>query len=187
MTVKKVSKKKKNWYTILSPKEYGETEVGKTLSKDDKSIINRIVEVTADELVKKGSKDQKVKVKLRVESIKETKAHTHVQELKLSDSYLSRLVKKKSGKIDAVMTLRTQDDKKIKLKVLLLTKSKLPRTKKALIKKMLEENSSNVVSDYKYAQLVYETILGKIQKAVKKDLHKIAVIRKVLITKVRLL
>lgn len=186
MASKKVAKKKKVWYTVLAPEDYGKQEVGRTLSKDDKSIMGRIIDVSSDELGARSSREQKMKVVLKVNSIKDNKANTFVKEVNVNTTMLSRFMKKNSDKIESSKVYEMADNGKVKVKIVLLTKSRTHRTQRADLKKYLEDNVKRIISKYSYEKLVLDVIQSKFQKLVGQGLNKIIVVKKLVVARIKL-
>lgn len=186
MANKKLAKKKKVWFTLVAPEEYGKIELGKTIAKDEKSVIGRTIETTSEDLAIRGSREQRIKVILKVEKLKDNKALTFVKEINVSNTLIPRLMRANSDKIESSKVYELADGKKAKVKVFLLTKSTTHRPQRADAKKYLEDNIKRIVSKYSYEKLVLDALQNKLQKLMSQGLNKIIVIKRLLIGRIKL-
>lgn len=155
MTEEKViKKKKKNWYTILAPKEFENVVIGETLASNVNSIIGRVVS-TNYVMIGSNVKKQSVNLLFKVREAKDDKLFTELVGYDLLGSFVKRLVRKQRSKIDDSIDVETKDKIKVKIKLLMLSKrittsSKLSAVRinsRQLLKTSFEKEDFNTMVD----------------------------------------
>ena len=167
-----LKKKKKKWYGVLASPEFSNIEIGETLADSEESLIGRGLETNLANITN-DPKSQHIKVKFKINQVKDNQAYTEVYRYELANTYIKRVVKPTKDKIDDSILLTTKDNIKIRIKPLFLTK--------ALVKKsiltMLRIKSREYLQDYckknEYKNLIQDLVSHNIQKDLKSILKKI--------------
>ncbi len=130
--------KAKTWYTIVAPKDFGETPVGETPASDPKMVVGRRVEVAAND-VASGKGLNHVKLIFEVEKVVGTTAHTRLVGYEVVRSYIRSIVRRRRKRIDLVKDLKI-GGRKLRVKLITMTAGKCYATQERDIRKVLEES-----------------------------------------------
>ena len=132
----------KTWFTIVAPPYFKEKQLGLTPAADPKQVLGRVVEASAMDLTNDFSKYY-IKFRFRVTSVEGERAYTSFYGLECLRDYISRLIRKRSTRIDAIQDLVTKDGVPIRVKSLAVTfkkvKSSVEKAIRDEIKKIVEE------------------------------------------------
>ena len=112
--------KEKSWYTIKTPVNFEDKEIGETPARDPDLLIGRGVEVTMRELTGDFSK-QYIKLRFEIDNVAGEVANTKFTGHKTTTDYVRSMIRRGTSRIDASAVVTTKDDRKIKLQVLAVT------------------------------------------------------------------
>ncbi len=132
--------KGKKWYTILAPKMFGEVEIGRTSSDDPEKIIGRKVSVSLMNLLNDFRKYY-IKFKFRIVSVDGDIAKTEFDGSQCMRDYISRLVRRRSRRVDTIQDLVTKDGVKIRIKSLAI----IPRQVKTSVKETVRDKIREII------------------------------------------
>lgn len=187
--IKKIRKadtwKKKSWYTIISPKDFEEIEIGITPSLDEKKLINRIIVIPMRNITNRIS-HQFVKLKFKIKSVKGKNAYTKFVGFELTREYLGRNIRRRRSIIKVVIDLVTKDDRKIQLTVYTFTVRKVDTSKKDEIRRIMIEYLNRLAKNEDFNSLVQKSLFGTIPTEISKICKKIAPIRRVEVAKCKI-
>jgi len=178
--------KKKQWYTIIAPAEFDRKFLGETVAEKPKNIVGRIVKVDLGQLTGQRQK-RHISVLFKVEKVEGNNASCIVLGHSISFGFLNRLVRRRSSKIETVQTVKTTDNKRVKIKSVALSVRKLSRKQETAIRKTMIEAIEKIAIKKNFALLSQEVIFGVVASKIFKQLTKIAPLKRVEITKSRLM
>ena len=184
-TRKPDSWKKKNWYTIISPKDFEEEEIGITPAFDEKKLTNRIIVVPLRNITNKIS-HQFVKLRFKIKNVKGKNAYTELVGFELTREYLRRNVRRRRSIIKVVRDLTTKDGKEIQLTIYTFTLRKIDTSKKDGIRKIMIEYLDDLAKSENLDSLVQKSIFGALPTEISKISKKIAPIRRVEVAKCKI-
>ena len=173
--VKQLKKKKKIWYTILASKEFNNFIIGETTSSSPNSLVGRKIRVPLSELIK-NPKKQNLNITFSITQVKEN-ADTEIVNYELSSSFIKRIVKPGKDKIDDSFIFKTKDDITIKVKPLLITKSKTKKSILTLLRKKTRDVLKENFEKQTFSAIISSLISYKLQKTLKDQLKKIYPLR----------
>jgi small subunit ribosomal protein S3Ae len=174
--------KRKEWFTIYSPKNFEEKEIGTTPATEPEKLINRILEVPLREITGNIA-HQFIKMRFRVVEVKGKNAHTEFDGFELVREYLRRNVRRRRSMIRVVRQVETSDKKKLSITVYTFTARKIDTSKKNLIRKMMTNAIDRVAKENSFDNLVQKMIFGTMPAEIFKELKPIAQIKRVEISK----
>jgi len=186
--VKKVSKvktKKKRWFSIFAPGFLGQKEIGESYLGEASQAISRIMKVNLRDLTG-GVRDQNIHVSLKISGVSGNNLQTEVVGYAYMPFYVKKLGRKNNGLVDDSFVLETKDDKKVRLKPLVITVFKINKSVKTAIRKRMMELLNEEVSKISFDSLVCDLLRYKLQMEFKKKLNKICPVREVLMRKIKL-
>ncbi len=178
--------KGKTWFTIISPKFLGEKEIGRTLVSDPKALKGRKVVVALTDLVNNLSKYY-MKLIFKIEDIKDSTALTSFDGSECLHDYISRMVLKRTRRVDAVQDLKTKDGVSIRVKSIAI----IPKRVKSSIKRAVRDKIREVVKDevesVSLEEFVENMISDKLRKKVLVEARKVYPVRNFEIRKTEVL
>ncbi|MFP3256682.1 MAG: hypothetical protein RXO36_02640 [Candidatus Nanopusillus acidilobi] len=166
---------KKVWVDIYAPVEiFNENKIGETpANKDDvEEIIGRSVDLNLA-FILNNFKYQNYKVIFQINKISGLKAYTEVKDIMLYPSYIRRITKKGTSKIEDSFIVKTNDGYEVKIKPLVITRFKAHRSQRAEIRKTYRKYLEEKVSSLKYYELIEKVINYDLQNEIKPALNKI--------------
>jgi small subunit ribosomal protein S3Ae len=155
--------RKKKWFPILAPKLFSEHVIGEIPLYEPESLAKRGLTVNMMNLTG-DPKSQHINVKLRVNEVKEGKGLTEILGYEIMPSSIKRLVRRDRTKIDDSIVVITSDNKKVRIKPLLITNSVVDSSVSSSIRTRLRNNLARFVARLTYEKLVEEIIMYKLQK-----------------------
>ena len=122
-TKKLDKKKKKRWFSIFAPKNFGGAEIGESYVADAKNLIGKTIRVNLSNVAR--VRGNNVRIKFEVSQVTEDKAETHPLSYQMLSSHINRIVRKNKSKIDASLTLKTKDGETVIIKPVIITRAKV--------------------------------------------------------------
>ena len=164
--------KKKHWLKIYSGKPFNEQIIGETFIADanlaiGKPILVNLMTLTGD------IKKQNTKIKFQIDAVSEGKAHTKVIGYEVVSAALKRLIRRRSSKVEMSFDAVTADGVKIRIKPFILTRGKTNNSVLTAIRKQVQKNLLETISNTGFQNLVQDIVNHKIQVILKKQLAKI--------------
>ena len=155
--LKKISKKMKGkkWFAILAPEMFGSGELGKTLAVDAPSMVGRKISTSMMEMTG-DFKKYYIKISLRITGVKDEKALTEFAGSECLADYVSRMVYRKTRRVDTVQDLKTKDGKNIRVKTITI----LPRR----VKSSIQTTVRNKVGEMMKAEVEASTLEEFVEK-----------------------
>src|SRR3989338_1252856 len=165
-------KGKKKWYEILATNHFNNQPIGETVANDDKSLIGRIIEANLGSLTR-DAKLQNIKIKFKINEVKDGKAYTEIKGCELVNNYIKRITRSGRSKIDDSFLFITKDDVKIRIKPMILTKFKSQRSALKGIKDFARKEFSEYIKKETYDKIVTDLVNKSFQRELSGKLNKI--------------
>lgn len=166
----------KDWYTIVAPPYFGGTELGSVPSDDPSRLVGRVVDATLYDLTNDFA-HQYLKMFFQVSEVEDKTARTIFKGHEYSRDYLRSLVRRKTTRIDTILSITTKDGFQLRLAVCAFTLARIRTTQehtiRALMMRIVEEKAKTLTFD----QFVQEVVLGKIASDVYNEAKKVAPMR----------
>ncbi|MFH1396260.1 MAG: hypothetical protein ABIG93_02580, partial [archaeon] len=181
----KIKVKKKTWFKVLAPAIFGMKEIGESYLTTAENAVGRLMKVNLRNLT--GSmRDQNVYITLKISGTKGSALQTQAVGYELVPIFLKRIIRKRSSRIDEVLKFKTQNNKEIVLKALILTFNRNNRSVGTSIRKALQELLNEEISKTNFETFLGNLVNMKVQHGLKKKLNKIYPLKDVLIRDMRL-
>ncbi len=179
-TKKETIIKKKKWFPILSPALLGEKQIGETYLEEIEFAIGRkvaanLMQVTGD------IKSQNSSMKFEVTEAKENRLLTKVVEYSYLSSSIKRLIRRRMTRIDDSIVAKTKDEKLVRIKPLLLTRSKVTRSVEKAVRASLRDEVITFVNSTPYEELFASIIKNRVQNDLKAKISKIYPVKALII------
>lgn len=174
--------KKKTWFTILAPAEFERKILGETVSEKPETLEGRTISASLRDIANQIKK-QHISIKFKIREIKGDKAYTEAVGHEIKGSYLKRMSRRRSSKIERVQVIRLKDGANARIKSVVITARKTTAKRKTAIGKILNEEVGRFISRLSSEKLVYEIVFGNIESRIFKEVKKVAPVKKIEIVK----
>ncbi len=178
--------KTKRWYTVYTPKMFGEAKIGETLASDPESLIGRVVETTMKDLTGDISK-QHVKLKFKITEVKGDKAFTEFKAQSLSRDYMRSQIRRKTTRVEGVTDVVTKDGSKLRVKTIALAIGRAQTAQEKAIRRIMSSKVFRAARRATLDRFIQEVVLGKTSSEMYKAASKIYPLKRVEVRKVRVL
>ena len=182
---KKVSSwKAKKVYTLLAPENFEHKEIGTTVADDPQKLIGRSVNVTVGELTKERSKNY-LNLVFEIFDVKSDKAHTCFKKFFIPVGYLRSKVRKRTKKIDYMGDIKV-GEKKVRLKIMVLSRYKISDVQKRQIKEHIDVALTEHAGD-SLDKFVQQTLYGKVGTEIYKKIKLVCPVMRVEVHNIQVL
>jgi len=164
--------KGKKWYTILAPKMFGNVEIGQTSTEDPDLLIGRKIDVSLMTLIN-DFKKYYMKFRFKIVSIDNSNARTELDGSECLSDYVSRMVLRRSRRIDTVQNLVTKDGVKIRVKGLAIIRGRVKSSIKANVRNVVREVVKSEVERTTLEGLIRGIISDSIKRNVLREARKV--------------
>jgi len=164
-------KKKKSWFPIIAPTEFGKKELGEAYLCDSQELIGKEVKVNMMFLAK--TRNSNIRLTFKVSEVKEGSGITNLIAYKILPSYIKRIVRKRKSKLDISQIVKTKDDKTYTFKYIILTREKVSKGVLTSLGKNARELVISEIKKKSTNKLFDEVMSYSLQKDMKKKLCKI--------------
>ncbi len=185
-TQKAVEKwREKQWFNVHAPKILGESIIGEIPALDEKSVIGRVIKVSLSWITQNPAHSF-MSVGLRVNMVSGNAAHTELNYLEQTYSYMHSQIRREASAVYTVDKLMDKDKRKIVLKFVTITRNKITTPKKAAIRRLLLEFEKQYVPTKGTEELIKLIIEGRFQADAINAIKKIAPISKMELKKLEI-
>ena len=174
--------KEKSWYTIKTPVNFEDKEIGETPAKDPNLLIGRGVEITMRELRGDFSK-QYIKLRFEIDNVAGTVANTKFTGHRTTTDYVRSMIRRGTSRVDASAVVTTKDERKLKLQVLAVTSRRAKSSQQKFMRKTIEEMLHETASEKSFDELSMMMINGKFASEIYHQAKKIYPLKRVEIIK----
>ena len=174
--------KEKSWYTIKTPVNFEDKEIGETPAKDPELLIGRGVEVTMRELTGDFSK-QYIKLRFEIDNVAGEVANTKFTGHKTTTDYVRSMIRRGTSRIDASTIATTKDGRKVKLQVLALTVRRAKSSQQRYMRKVIEDLLVEAAAEKSFDDLIKSVVTGKLASEIYHNAKKIYPLKRVEIIK----
>jgi ribosomal protein S3AE len=155
--------RKKKWFPVLAPQLFKEQVMGEIYLYESKAMINRKITVNMMGLTG-NPRSQHINILFRIYDVKEGKGLTETLGFEMMPSSVKRIVRRGKTKIDDSLIVVTLDNKKVRIKPLLITNNLVKNPAAASIRTSLRDEIARLVGKLTYEKLVEEILGYKLQK-----------------------
>ncbi len=159
----RVKIKKKAWVRIVAPASFGQQEIGETYVESSESMIGRNVDVNLRELTG-NVKDQSAYARFRMIKAEGNTLHTEPVGYSLTPSYVKRLVRKNTSRLDDYFEFTTKASEKVVAKTIMVTRSKVQRSVQKALRVKLKEVLQQELRRTDFSGFISMLVSGKIRK-----------------------
>lgn len=172
--VKKVDTKvkKKKWFTLLSPKSFGEQEIGETTADDGNAVAGRKVKVNVMSITG-DPKKQAYSLTFEVTSVAESTASTQCVGYEMNQSNVRRIVRRNRSRIDDSFECSTADKRKIRIKPFIMTRFNTSKPVATEIRKLVAAELEQAILATSFENLIKDVLTGKVQMKIREKAKKV--------------
>ena len=167
----KVVVKKKRWVPVIAPKLFNEKEIGEMHVEEPQATIGRKLTVSMA-AVTGDPRKQNTMLKFLISGVVGEKLQTELIGYRLNTAAIKRLMRRNRSKIDDSILFKTADEKKVRVKPLIVTRGRAQGGVKSAIRKQIKEYLSKTITKTKYEVLMREILQGKFQRTMQDTLRK---------------
>jgi small subunit ribosomal protein S3Ae len=131
----KIKGKKKRWFPIIAPKIFRQQVLGELLLYEPHTAAGRCIKANLTSLTG-DMKGQNVNLQFVITSIGEGKLYTEIVGYDVAPTSIKRMVRRRSSKISLSFLIETEDNKKARIKPILLTRGAV---KQSVLTKLRKE------------------------------------------------
>ncbi len=170
--VSRVKIKKKNWYSIVSPPQFGKREMGETYLASLESAYGRTVKINLRELTG-NVRDQNIYLTFKMVAGSGHTLSTEVIGYSMTPTSVKRLVRSNTDRLDDYFTFTSKDGQKVVVKTLIITLHQVQRSVSASMRKYIQEFLKAEIEGTDFNTFMLNLVGNKVLGPMKKNLHKI--------------
>lgn len=126
--------KKKRQFKLIAPKFLSSIEFGETVAIKPEQIIGRTTKINYGTLTNQVKK-RNIDLMLKASRVEGSNVQTDLSGFEVKKSFLRRLFRRRTSKIEIILKLKTKDEKKLKIKYVIVTRGKQELSKRKIIRK----------------------------------------------------
>jgi len=168
----KVRKEKKKWIRVVGPSFLHGQLLGESYASHASDLIGRRLDLNISYLTG-DIKRQNVILGFRIIEAKGSDAYADIISYSMVNAYVKRIVRAGKDKIDDSFTVETKDKFFLRIKPVMLVKSKTKNSTLTTLRALARENFSKLAHTHDLKMILDGVISGKIQRDLKQLLNKI--------------
>lgn len=168
--------RKKKWFQVIAPTLFREAVIGEVPLYESDALNKRKMGVNMMNLTG-NPKNQSITVKLRIFEVKDGKGKTELLGFETMPSAIRRLIRRGRSKIDDSFVIKTSDAKFVRIKPLIITSTKVPKSVETALRRVSRNAIARLSQKLTYEKLAEEVITFKLQKHVQGLCTKITPVR----------
>jgi len=174
--------KEKQWYKIMTPKEFGDAEIGTTPARDPDMLVKRRVESSMRELTGDFSK-QYVKLYFQINNVAGDTANTKFVGHHVTTDYVRSMIRRGTSRIDTIADITTDDGYKINVHIIAITVKRSKSSQQKFIRETMGNLIQQAVEGKTFPEFVEGVISGKMASSIYHETKKIYPLKRVEIIK----
>ena len=160
MAVKKSSKAvKKRWFKIVAPAILKESAVGETFLADPEQIINKKMKVSLGTITGEPQKHS-IHVNLLVKSYDDGIFKTELLGWRILPAAVKKMIRRNRSKIEDSFVVLAKDGKYIRVKPLIITRTKAQRSVKTALRQKIRTEIAKIFGQRDF-KIIAADVLGK--------------------------
>jgi small subunit ribosomal protein S3Ae len=171
-----VTKKTKEWFTIIAPKFFNEKEIARTIAGDANTLIGRRIILSLAELTNNYNKFY-MKFIFKINRIEGNKAFADFDGSECLRDYISRMILRRTRRIDTVQDLNTKDGVKIRVKCLAVIPRRIKSSIQVKVRNKIKEELKKEVEAITLEDFVKKIISDEIKMKILTEARKIYPVR----------
>ena len=174
--------KTKSWYNVVAPPSFDNVTVADALADSPHSLINRVTEVSLQDLTNDFRKSH-IKLYFKIHEVEETNAHTQFVGHTLTSDYLRRMIRRRRSKIDGVYDATTRDGATVRVKPFATTDKRIQKSQKKTVREAMKKTLYDQAKTSTLTEFVKNILDGKTGSEIYKNCRKLYPVKRVEIYK----
>ena len=174
--------KEKQWYKIMTPKEFGDAEIGTTPARDPEILVKRRVESSMRELTGDFSK-QYVKLYFQINDVAGDIANTKFVGHHVTTDYVRSMIRRGTSRIDTLSEITTKEGYKVNVHIIAITVKRAKASQQKFIRETMANLIQQAVDGKTFPEFVEGVISGKMASSIYHETKKIYPLKRVEIIK----
>ncbi len=167
---------RKEWYEVVSPELFGNDVVAQTPAEEPELLNGRTVKVNLKDLMP-TSKKYYMDVYLQVTDVDGSKAKTRVAGHDTAREYISKMVGRRSNRMDYVGDVTTKDDVTVRVKIVGTTIRKTKSAKISRLRKRIDELVESAAAEHTFNEFMEAIFQDELQQSIRNDVKEIYPLR----------
>ena len=163
-TKARIVTKKKQWVKILAPKIFGTIELGETYVGEKREAIGKAVKTNIMNLGQGGYRRQNIEIGFTVTGLHDEKAVTEFRSYQIIPSAIKRMIRRGKNKVEDSFVAKTADNRMLKIKPLLVTRSQTTASVQTVLRKTLRQFIASELAKRKLEDFAKELVGHRFQK-----------------------
>src|SRR3989338_5780015 len=168
----KVKIAKKEWYPIIAPKVFQNAVLGETTVYEPQQMIGKGLSMNLTSLIN-DAKRQNISINFEVVDVQNGKGLANVVGYGMLQSSIKRLMRRNIERIDMSFSCKTLDNKDLRVKPLLITRSATKGSVVSKIRRTAQNFLVKYIGSASYDSFVADLVSHKLQTFLKKEINKI--------------
>lgn len=176
---------RKNWFEIVAPDIFDNETVADTPAEEAEMVDGRRVKVNLKDLMPTSDKYY-MDVFLQVTDVEGEKAHAELVGHDTAREYISKMISRRSNRLDYVDDVQTADGKTVRVKVVATTIRKTKSAKVSRLRERIGELLEEEAADKSFDAFMESIFQNDLQQKIKNDAKEIYPLRDLEIRKTEL-
>lgn len=172
----------KNWYNIVAPPSFDNVTIADTLTDDPDKLINRVTEVSMQDLTNDFRKSH-ITLHFKIHKIIESNAQAQFIGHSLTSDYLRRMIRRRRSKIEGVYDVDTKDGAIIRIKPFATTDKRIQNSQKRIVREAMKKTIFDQAKTTTLSEFVKYVLDGKIGSDIYKNCRKLYPVKRIEIYK----
>jgi small subunit ribosomal protein S3Ae len=178
--------RQKSWYTVKSPKYFGEVELGTLPSDDPSKIVGRVIDATLYDVTDDFS-HQYLRMHFKITDVEGKTASTIFKGHEYSRDYLRSLIRRRTTRVDGIFNIATKDGYQLRVAACALTLRRIKTSQEVAIRAVMKRIITEKAGELEFDEFVQEAVLGKLASDIYNEAKIVSPLRHVGIRKSTLL
>lgn len=172
VTKSKKKRRKKKWFKVVAPKILNHAELGESHVYTEDDLIGKSLKVNQSTITN-NMRNQNVELHFKIISTADQIGQTDLTGITLTGGYLKRLVRKGRDKIEDSFLVKTQNQKDVRVKPVVLTNTRANNRVKQTLRRMAKEFITEYAKKMPHDKFFNSVIKNRLQKEMKEHLSDI--------------
>jgi len=168
----KVKIAKKEWYPIIAPKVFQNAVLGETTVYEPQQMMGKGLSMNLMSLTN-DSKRQNININFEVVDVQNGRGIANVVGYGMVQSSIRRLMRRNIERMDMSFLCRTSDNRDLRVKPLLITRSATKGSVVAKIRRTAQDFIAKYIGSASYDSLINDLVAQKLQASLRKEINKI--------------
>lgn len=187
-TARKIKEKwkAKSWYNIIAPPAFNSMQIGETLASSPDSLINRVTEVSLQDLTNDFKKSH-VNLYFKIDRVEGSNVYTHFVGHTLTSDYVRRLIRRRKTKIDGVFDVTTKDGAVLRVKPFAIADKRIQTSQERAVREVMKKTIIDEASKTTMYDFIKSIFDGRISEEIYKNSKSLYPIKRIEIYKTEVL